>query len=149
MSPLAKRRLLGVGTSLVAALVLIGGVGVGLWGNSEVARAAASYHSQRQLLDTRLKAAGQQGYTNKDLEPVTSQLRALDGAQQPWWIPDQRNFYTRLKARAAALQAELDSLQKQLLTQANADAGKQIETAKSQIAQAQQANADDLDVRSL
>lgn len=149
MTPQAKRLLLRVAAPLLAALVLIGGVGVGLWGNSEVARAAASYHSQRQLLDTRLKAAGRQGYTGKDLEPVTSQLRALDGAQQPWWIPDQPDFYIRLRVRAEALQAQLDSLQNQLLTQAKADTGKQIETGKSQIAQAQQANADDLDVRSL
>lgn len=146
MSPQAKRLLLRVGAPLLVALVPSGGVGVGLWGNSEAAQNGCLLPQPAPAARHQAESggpAGLQGYTGKDLEPVTSRLRALDGAQQPWWIPDQPNFYTRLKARAAALQAQLDSLQNQLLTQAKADTGKQIETAKSQIAQAQQASADD------
>ncbi|HKA48054.1 MAG TPA: L,D-transpeptidase [Candidatus Dormibacteraeota bacterium] len=134
---------------LIAVSILLGGVGLALWNNSEGARAAAAYHDQRRALELQLKAAGAQGYTGQDLEPITQQLKASDATREPWWIPDQPGHFERLTEQVGRLRVELDSLEKQLLTQARADAAKQIDGAKSEITQAQQANADDSDVQSL
>ena len=144
-----RRRLIAIVAPLVAVVVVLGGVGTALWTNSEGSKAAASYHSQRAVLDAQLKAAGAQGYGIQDLEPVTSQLRVIDSTKEPWWIPDQPGYFKHLATQVIQIRAQLDALRKRLLTQAQADAGKQIESAKAKIAQAQQANADDSDIQSL
>jgi len=149
MSLSGRRRVLKIVAPLIAVAVLLGGTGAALWNNSEGARAAASYHDQRRALELQLKAAAAQGYTSQDLEPITQQLKASDAAREPWWIPDQPGHFRRLTAQVARLRVELDSLERQVLTQAQADAAKQVDGAKSEIAQAQQANADDSDVQSL
>jgi lipoprotein-anchoring transpeptidase ErfK/SrfK len=149
MSSSGRRRVLKIVAPLLAVAVLLGGVGVALWNNSEGARAAASYHDQRRALELQLKAAGAQGYTGRDLEPVTSQLSAVDTAREPWWIPDQPGHFRRLAGQVTRIRVQLDALERQVLGQAQADAAKQLDGAKSVIAQAQQANADDSDVQSL
>ena len=144
-----QRRLFTIVAPLVAAVVLLGGVGTAIWSSSEGSKAAASYHSQRAVLDGQLKVAATQGYTSRDLEPVTSQLRLIDGTREPWWIPDQPGYFNHLATQVGHLKTQLDSLRRELLSQAQGDAGKQVETAKAAIAQAQQANADDSDIQSL
>jgi len=144
-----QRRLFMIGAPLVAVVVLLGGVGTALWSNSEGSKAAASYRSQRGVLEGEMRAAATQGYTSQDLEPVASQLRLIDGTKEPWWIPDQPGYFSHLAAQVGHLNTQLNSLRRQLLSQAQGDAGKQIESAKAEIAQAQQANADDSDIQSL
>src|SRR5215475_12910182 len=103
MSSSGRRRVLNIVAPLIAVTVLLGVVGVALWNSSEGARAAASYHDQRQVLQLQLKAAAAQGYTSQDLEPITTQLRASDAAVEPWWIPDQPGHFRRLTAQVAGL----------------------------------------------
>ena len=149
MSSSSGRRVLKIVAPLIAVAVLLGGVGVSLWNNSEGSSAAASYHAQRRALDRQLKADGAQGYTGQDLEPITLQLGAVDKAREPWWIPAVPGHFRALTAQVVRLRVQLDSLESRILSQAQADAGKQIDSAKSEIAQAQQANADDSDVQSM
>ena len=134
---------------ILAVAVLVSGLGVALWSNSEGARAAATYHDQRQALDLKLKTATGQGYNSQDLEPVTSQLRVLDSTHEPWWIPNQPDYFSQLTTQVTQLATQLAALETQLLSQAQTQAGKQIDSTKATIAQAQQANADDGDVQAL
>jgi len=134
---------------IVLAAVVAGGIGLVLWGNASSAQASTTYQQRRHTLDTRLKVASQQGYTSQDLAPVTTQVRALDGAREPWWIPSRPGFYGRQASETSRLQAELDALQGRLFAQSQADAAKQLGDARSVIGQAQQSNAADSDVQAL
>ena len=62
MNLTGQRRLIIIVAPLVAVVVVLGGAGTALWANSEGAKAAASYHAQRAVLDGQLKAADAQGY---------------------------------------------------------------------------------------
>jgi lipoprotein-anchoring transpeptidase ErfK/SrfK len=134
---------------IVAAAVVLSGIGVVFWSNASSAQASATYQQQRRTLDAALGTASQQGYTGQDLSAITSQLRTLDAAQEPWWIPSRPDFYHDQAARAAHLQGQLDTLERQLLGRSQADASKQLADARTAIAQAQQSNAADPDVQSL
>jgi lipoprotein-anchoring transpeptidase ErfK/SrfK len=135
--------------AVTAGLLLMSGAGAVLWSDKVAGQAANTYHQKRQALNARLQAAAQQGYTSQDLEPIRTQVRALDRSEEPWWIPGRPGYFDHLAAQTTALQGELNSLLQQLFTQAQTDAGKQIDGARAQIAQAQQANAADSDVQSL
>src|SRR5436309_1621194 len=102
----------------VAALVVAGGAGFALWSSATSGRAAGDYHKQRQALDASVAADRQQGYTSEDLASITSQERALDGAQAPWWLPGRPGYYDGLTARTAQLRRQLASLQQQLVDRA-------------------------------
>jgi lipoprotein-anchoring transpeptidase ErfK/SrfK len=143
------RRLLKIGAPVLALLVVLAGAGIVYVSNSQSAREAASYHSKRAALDSQIKQARQQGFTAQDLGPITSPVHTLDRAHEPWWVPDQVGFFQSQSAQVAKLRGLLDQLKKDLLGKAQAEAGKQIESAKSQIAQAQAANADDGDILAL
>jgi lipoprotein-anchoring transpeptidase ErfK/SrfK len=131
------------------AVVVVGAVGVVLWNSSTAGAASSGYQEKRHALAAELAAASRQGYTASDLAPVTSQVSTLDGATEPWWLPGRRGYFQAQAAQAGALRSQLSSLEQRLKDQARTDAGKQADTARTAIAQAQQANADDLDVQSL
>jgi len=132
-----------------AALVVLGGAGVALWSNSAASGAALSYQAKRRALDTSLAAARQQGYTGSDLAPITTQERRLDAGAAPWWLPGRPGYFEGLSTRTGGLQSQLTALERQLVDQARGDVSKQSDSAKTAIAQAQQANAPDPDVQSL
>src|SRR5258708_9545288 len=133
----------------VAAVVVLGGTGVVLWSRSSAGAASSGYQEKRQALATQLAAASQQGYTASDLAPVTSQVGRLDSSSEPWWLPGRAGYFQAQAAQAGALQGQLTAMEQGLKDQARADAGRQTDAIKAAIAQAQQANADDLDVQSL
>jgi lipoprotein-anchoring transpeptidase ErfK/SrfK len=150
-SPLMRRNtmVLKVAVPVVTALVLLCAVGAFLWSNSSSTQAAATYQQRRQALDARLRVAGQQGFTSQDLAPITSQERTLDTANEPWWLPGRTAFYQHETSQVTSLQVQLDALQRRLSAQAQTDAGAQVGDARTQIGQAQQANAPDPDVQGL
>jgi lipoprotein-anchoring transpeptidase ErfK/SrfK len=132
-----------------AVVVVAGGVGVVLWANSASTQAAQTYQAKHQKLDANLRLAGQQGYTNTDLAPITSQEGTLEASKKPWFVPGQVPYYDGLTSRTNQLITQLSTLEKRLLDQAQTDVTKQSDAAKASIAQAQQANASDQDVQSL
>jgi hypothetical protein len=135
--------------AIVAAVVVVGGVGAAMWSGSAANRAASTYRAKRQALDASISAAGQQGYTRADLAPVTSQVGVLDVAQQPWFVLGQPGYYDGLTSRTTRLQSQLASLEQGLMDQARGDASRQTDAAKAAITQDQQANASDPDVQGL
>jgi lipoprotein-anchoring transpeptidase ErfK/SrfK len=134
---------------IVLAAVVIAGIGLVLWDNASSTQASNTYQQRRHALDARLLAARQQGYTSQDLAPVTSGVSALDGAQEPWWIPSRPGYYEQKAAETSRLDAQLDALQARLFAQAQTNAAKQLGDAKSVIGQARQSNAADSDVQAL
>src|SRR2546429_1272395 len=148
-SPRTRTTILKIAAPAVAVALVLSSVGVLLWSNATTTQASNGYQQHRQALDASLRAASRQGYTSQDLAPVTSQLQALDSSQLPWWLPGRPAFYQHQAGETAQLQAQLDSLQRRLLSQAQSDATRQVSDAKTQIAQAQQASAADPDVQSL
>src|ERR1700737_3448949 len=120
-----------------------------MWSNNAASQAVLTYQQRRHGLDASLHAASQQGYTSQDLSPITTQLRALDHGQEPWWLPGRPLYYGQLSAQTSALQGRLDVLERQLFDQARTDSGKQMDAAKVQIGQAQQNSAADSDVKAL
>ena len=140
---------LKVVAAVVAVVLVAGGVGVAVWANSATNQAAHSYKTKRDKLDASLRTAAQQGYTTTDLAPITSQESTLESSQKPWFPPGQVPYYDNLASRTARLQVQLTALERQLLTEAQAEVAKQSDTAKTSITQAQQANASDQDVQGL
>jgi len=132
-----------------AVLVVAGGVGVALWSNSASSRAALAYQAKRRALDASIVAAGQQGYSAVDLAPVTAQLRTLDGAKEPWWLPGRPAYFQAQTTQVSSLQVELGALEQRLRDQAQSDGARQVGDARTSIALAQQANAADPDVQAL
>ncbi len=132
-----------------AVLLVGGGVGAAAWSNSAANQAAQAYKAKRQQLDASLRTAGQQGYTQQDLAPVTSQERALDVGQSPWFVLGQPGYYQGLTTQTSRLQIQLTALERGLLDQARADVTRNSDAARAAIAQAQQANAADQDVQGL
>src|SRR5215831_2346226 len=133
----------------VAFVLVAGGVGVAVWANTAANQAANAYRAQRAKLDASLRTAGQQGYTAADLAPITSQESALETSQKPWFAPGQVPYYDGLASRASLLQRELTTLKEQLLNEARASVTRQSDSARTSIAQAQQANASDQDIQGL
>lgn len=145
MSSLTAR----VVAAVVAAVVVVGAVGAVMWSTSSASHAATTYHAKRQALDASIAAAGQQGYTNQDLAPITDQARTLDVSQTPWLVLGQPAYYDSLTTRTVRLQSQLDALKRRLLDQARGDVTKQGAAATAALAKAQQANAADPDVQAL
>jgi hypothetical protein len=133
----------------VAILLVAGGVGVAIWANTAANQSAAAYRTQRQQLDVSLLKARQEGYTATDLAPIASQEARLETGQKPWFVLDQEPYYNSLTTRTRQLRSQLAILQRQVLDQAQADVTKQSNAARASIAQAQQANAADVDVQGL
>src|SRR5215469_13327220 len=134
---------------IVGAIVVIGAFGAFAYASSSATQAATAYHQQRQALDASLRTATQQGYTSQDLAPVTSQIGPLDRGQAPWWVPGRPSYYQDLTARASDLRGQLAALERRLLQQAQAAAGKDITRARTTVDQDKQANAADSDVQAL
>jgi hypothetical protein len=132
-----------------AVLLAAGGAGIVLWSTAATSQAARSYQARRGALDASLATARQQGYTATDLAPVTSRMRGLESTSEPWWLPGRPAYFEGQARLAADLQGRLGTLERQLQDQARTDASKQADAAKASVAQAQQANAADVDVQSL
>ena len=132
-----------------AVLVVAGGVGLAFWSTSATSRAVRDYQTRRHALDAGVAAARQQGYTPADLAPVTSRMIRLDGAGEPWWLPGRPGYFEAQAQLAGQLQVQLGALERQLTDEARTDGSKQADAARASIAQAQQANASDLDVQGL
>lgn len=146
MSQLSRRPWL----ILLAALALLAVTG-GLLveSNFSAVQAQRSYQGHRQKLDLDLRAATAQGYTAADLEPITSQLRAVDSSSAPWWLTSRTDYYKRQDDQVVRLDADLNSRQGQLLTQAQTDATQQMSSTKSALAHDHDLGADDSDLKSL
>src|SRR5215831_6983326 len=140
---------LKVVAAAVATLLVGGGVGVVVWANSAANQAAMAYRTQRETLDASLLKARQDGYTATDLAPITSQEATLERSQKPWFVLGEEPYYNDLTTRTSQLRSQLTTLERQLLSQAQADVTRQSSTAKTSITQAQQANAADLDIQGL
>jgi hypothetical protein len=133
----------------VAILVVAGGVGVVIWANTTANQAAMAYRTQRQQLDASLLEARQDGYTATDLAPITSQEATLETSQKPWFVLGEQPYYNNLTTRTSQLRSQLTTLERQVLTGAQADVTKQSNIARASITQAQQANAADVDIHGL
>src|SRR5215472_3847415 len=149
MGTLMNSLALKVVAAAVAVLLVAGGVGVVIYTNTAANQAALNYRAQRQKLDASLLAASQAGYTTSDLAPITSQERALETSQKPWFVLGEEPYYNNLTTRTTMLRTQLATLEKQLLDQARTEVNKQSDAAKASITQAQQANAADSDVQGL
>jgi hypothetical protein len=135
--------------TLAALVVVAGGAAVAWWSSAATGHASLAYQAKRTALDARITAARQQGFTAKDLAPVTSRVSRLDGAREPWWLPGRPAYFESQNRLAGELQSHLDLLVRELSERARGDAGRQADAARAAIAQAQQANAADPDVQSL
>jgi len=149
MGTLMKPLTVKVIAALAGVLLVAGVVGTAVWTNSMENQAAHAYQAKRARLDASLATAGQQGFTAADLAPVTSQERTLDSGVKPWFILDQAGYYDGLSSRVGQLQSQLTTLEQQLVDKARSDVTKHSDAARASIAQAQQANAADLDVQGL
>jgi L,D-transpeptidase catalytic domain len=135
--------------SIVTAGVVLSGVGAGIWSNNAASQASASYHQKRQVLSAQLATAYKDGYTQQDLKPVTSKYNSLNSSAAPWWIPSQAFYFQSQAKQTAQLQAQLQALEQQIFTSARAEAGKQVDAAKAEVAQAQQIGAADGELQPL
>jgi hypothetical protein len=135
--------------SIVTAGVVLSGVGAGIWSNNAASQASASYHQKRQVLSAQLATAYKDGYTQQDLKPVTSKYNSLNSSAAPWWIPSQAFYFQSQAKQTAQLQAQLQALEQQIFTTARAEAGKQVDAAKAEVAQAQQIGAADGELQPL
>jgi lipoprotein-anchoring transpeptidase ErfK/SrfK len=137
--------------AVVAVAVVAGAVGLLVWSNAAAAQAVLSYQQRRQALQAKLRTAGQQGYSQQDLQPISSQAHALDvsASQEPWWLPGRAGYFQQLASQAAALDTQLGVRERQLVDGARMDAAKQLDAAKAEVVQAQQAGAADSDVAAL
>src|SRR5262245_24353518 len=78
----------------VSALAIVGlGTLPVVVGSAAASRAAAAYHRQHLVLEEELRSAAGQAYTARDLSPITTRLKAVDSAREPWWIPGRSGFY--------------------------------------------------------
>lgn len=130
-------------------VVIVGGVGLGMWADSSAGHAALVYQQKRHALDASIGAAERQGFTPGDLAPVTSGESALDRGTAPWWLPSRTSYYEGLTARVGGLDTQLADLERRIVDQTRADVAKQSDAARASIARAQQANAPDPDVHAL
>jgi lipoprotein-anchoring transpeptidase ErfK/SrfK len=151
MTALIRRRpiALKIIVPVALAVLLAGTAGLLAFGHSSALQAASKYQRERQQLNAQLRAASQQGYTAQDLRPITTQVAAMDSSQKPWFSLGQAGYYDRLAQEASSLQRQLSSLEQRLFTAAQQEADKQITTATTAIAQAQQVGADDPDLQAL
>src|SRR5215469_10832419 len=140
---------LKVVAAAVAILLVAVGVGVVIWANTAANQAAAAYRTERLQLDASLLKASQEGYTTTDLAPITSQEARLEASQKPWFVLGEEPYYNSLTTRTRELRSQLTTLQRQVLDQAQAEVTRQSTAARASIAQAQQANAADVDVKGL
>jgi len=135
--------------SIVTAGVVLGGVGAGVWSNSAASKAATTYQQKHRALSSQLAAASRDGFTEQDLNPVTSKYNALNSSSTPWWFPSQVFFYQSQAKQTAQLQTQLKALERQILDSARADAGKRVDAAKAEATQAQQVGASDGELQAL
>src|SRR5204863_1196581 len=135
--------------AVVVAGAVSAAAGVAIWSTASSAQAAAAYHQQRQALTAQLRAAGAQGYTSQDLRPITTQVDVLDASQAPWLIAGRPGYYGHLTGQTADLRSQLTTLERRVLDQTRADASRQMDAARTGIAQDRQASASDSDVQDL
>src|SRR5215510_8993207 len=96
----------------VGVLVIVGfGTIPIVAGNAAASRAADAYHRQRLLLDVELRAAAGHGYTISDLSPITTHLKAVDSAREPWWILGRTGFYEHEAVAVRQLRSDLKALE--------------------------------------
>jgi len=135
--------------SVVTAVVVLGGVGAGIWSNDAASKAAASYQQKHSALSAQLAAAIQDGYTEQDLKPVTSRYNTLNASTAPWWFPSQTFYFQSLTKQTTQLQRELRDLEQRTLNAAQTDASKRVDSAKAEATQAQQVGASDGELQAL
>jgi len=118
-------------------------------GNAAASRAAAAYHRQHLLLDGELRAAAARGYTISDLSPITTRLKAVDSAREPWWIPGRSGFYDHEAATVGQLRRDLRALEVKALSVAQTSAAQHIGSAGSAIDEDRRLAAADPDLEAL
>lgn len=134
----------------VTALVMVGlGTLPVVAGNASASRAAIAYHRQHLVLDQALGSAAGQGYTAGDLSPITTRLKAVDSAGEPWWIPGRSGFYEHQTAAVIELTRDLKTLERKVFTNAQTSAVMHIRGAGSTIDQDRRLAAADPDLGAL
>lgn len=136
---------------MVVSAVAIVGLGTlpVVVGNAAASRAATAYHRQHRVLERDLRSAAGQGYTVRDLSPITTRLKAVDSAQEPWWIPGRSGFYEHETADVSKLSRDLKTLEQKVFTSVQTGAAHHIRTAASTIAEDRRLAAADPDLEAL
>jgi len=132
----------------VLAIAGLGSVPV-VAGNAAASRAAVAYHHQHLLLDQELRMAAGQGYTITDLRPITTRLKAVDSAREPWWIPGRSGFYEHEAGAVGQLRRDLKTLKLKLFTDAQSSAAQHIGSAGAAIDEDRRLAAADPDLEAL
>src|SRR5215467_6296968 len=98
-------------------------------GNAAASRSADAYHRQHLLLNAELRAAAGQGYTIGDLSPITTRLKAVDSAREPWWILGRSGFYEHEAAVVRQLRSDLKALELKVFADARTGTTQHISSA--------------------
>ena len=144
-TPTRVRSLLGF-----SALVIVGlGTLPVVVGNAAASRAATAYHRQHLILEDDLRSAAGRGYTARDLSPITTRLKAVDSAQEPWWIPGRSGFYEHETADVSQLSRDLKTLEQKVFTRVQTSAAQHTRSAGSTIDEDRGLAAADPDLEAL
>lgn len=135
--------------AIVLAALVVAAVGVGAWSYTTANQAAVKYDQERGALVAQLRAAGEQGYTNQDLAPITNRLNALNSAAVPWFLPSRPSHYKSALSQTLDLEQQLRTIEQQQLSIARDGSTQQLAAAGTAANQAQQAQAADTDIQSL
>ena len=144
-TPTRVRSLLGF-----SALVIVGlGTLPVVVGNAAASRAATAYHRQHLILEDDLRSAAGRGYTARDLSPIITRLKAVDSAQEPWWIPGRSGFYEHETADVSQLSRDLKTLEQKVFTRVQTSAAQHTRSAGSTIDEDRGLAAADPDLEAL
>lgn len=133
-----------IALNVVALLALAAAVLV--TADRESSQALIQYQQQRGRLVADLRSAQQQGYTQDDLAPVSSQLSAVDNRNLPLWLWDRAAFYRKQAETAGQLDTQLRSLLQQVLEAAQGEATSEVQNDQEALARAQQVGVDPNDL---
>jgi L,D-transpeptidase catalytic domain len=135
-------------TVLLVPIVLAAGGFLSLQARIE-ARASAPYLAERARLEADLGSAAAQGYTARDLRPVTDRLNGIEATPGPLWLGSWDDFYRAQADRVAKLRTELVRQQQVVLTAADGDAARRLSAAGTGVEQDRALGAPDDDVAPL
>ena len=143
-----KWRIVALGTAILVALVALLTI-VSVRSQQEATADAAQYHAQVQQLQSALKKARGEGYTNRDLAPVVNRLNQVRSTPEPIWIPGRPAFYQQQRATVSQLRGTLGGLLVEVLGDARAASTAQINDARDAISKAQSEGLDSMSTGSL
>lgn len=113
------------------------------------AQSESGFTAAKNRLDAALRTARERGYTEDQLQPVSSREAALATITDPIWVSDRPGYYESRATQLEQLHVELDQLEAAAIAKQRAAAALALQTAADQLSQATGLGADPDDLAQL